>query len=417
MTVAIKTFGCKLNQYESEALISRLVALGHAVAEGDDADVLIVNSCTVTKKSDAKLRQYMNNARLARSYRLIIVTGCYASIHRDESMGDALIIPNEQKDAIPVYIDHFSKHGVLPDAADDTYESITADDYQFHSRAFLKIQDGCDAFCNYCIVAHARGVPRSTPHEAVLDMVRRLVDDGFGEIVFTGINIGAYKHGDVTLTALIERVLPVLGPSRLRISSIEPLSIDEGFIKLMAHPSICRHLHIPLQSACDSVLMRMKRRYTAAEYRAVIEKLYRIDGHLSITTDVMAGHPFESGGDAKATYDFCKEMRFAKLHVFRYSVREGTPSAQMPQLPDREKSERARTLAALDIELRRNFRESLIGRETAVAVETKGQGYFEGLASEYMHCTVLTAEDHPERSLVPVRYVRVNGETMMCEPL
>lgn len=416
MTVAIKTFGCKLNQYESEALVSRLSALGHTAAESDDADVLIVNSCTVTKKSDTKLRQYMNSVRAERAYRLIIVTGCYASIHRDESMGDALIIPNEQKDAIPVYIDHFSKHGVLPDAADDTYESITADDYQFHSRAFLKIQDGCDAFCNYCIVAHARGVPRSTPHDTVIETVTHLVDEGFGEIVFTGINIGAY-NGGMTLSSLIERVLPVLGTSRLRISSIEPLYIDDSFIRLMAHPSICRHLHVPLQSASDSVLMHMKRRYTALEYRAVIEKLYRIDEHLSITTDVMAGHPFETAADAKATYDFCKEMRFAKLHVFRYSVREGTPSAAMPQIPDREKSERARELAALDVELRKRFRESLIGRETAVAVETKGQGYFEGLASEYMHCTVLTSKDFPERSLVPVRYMRLNGETMMCEPV
>ncbi|MBI4976229.1 MAG: tRNA (N(6)-L-threonylcarbamoyladenosine(37)-C(2))-methylthiotransferase MtaB [Spirochaetes bacterium] len=407
MNIYIKTFGCKLNQYESEALASHLLSHGHVITGEENAAAVVVNSCTVTQKSDSKLRRFVQSLKKEYPGVLMVVTGCYATLHRDDG-SSTVYVPNEQKAQIPAYLSYYERHGSMPETADVQTE-MRADDYQFHSRAFLKVQDGCDAFCNYCIVAHARGKPKSMDAAVVRETVQGLAGKGFREFVLTGINIGAYDFQG-GLADLAGSLLPLLNGGRLRFSSIEPVFFTDALVKLFAHPSVCRQAHIPLQSASDAVLSRMGRRYKIDDFKRIVDALYRIDPHFSLTTDIMAGHPYETDEDFAATCRFCEDAGFSKLHIFRYSPREGTPSAGMPQIPERVKSERAKKLAAINDALELRYRKMMLGRTLHVVVETQTATGYEGLASEYLHCSLMSRRPLEKRSIVSGVFERLDGD-------
>lgn len=391
MTIRFKTFGCRLNQYETECLASALVAEGHTVTKTGASDVLVVNSCAVTHKSDAKLRQYLRREIRIRASSLIVVTGCYASVRKnDVGAENVFFVTNKEKNKIPALIERYRIDGAFPPNARAFPETSFVDmDYQFHSRAFLKAQDGCSVCCNYCIVPSARGAPVSYPAHDLLAAIVALRKKGFYEFALSGINLGAYCDGETDLAGFAGKALPLLNGGRLRFSSIEPFFMTPPLIALFKDPRICAHAHIPLQSANNETLLRMGRRTTKDDYRRIVDALRNAREGIAITTDIMVGHPGETEAAFEETARFCEEMQFAKIHAFRYSKREGTPSADMEdQVPETVKTARARVLADIDRAASASYRALFDGKELDVVVETITDTGFTGLASEYIHCAI-----------------------------
>ncbi len=400
MKIALATLGCKVNQYESAALSEKLRSGGYRIVPfSDGAEAYIINTCTVTARTDSQSRQLIRRAQRMNPGAKIIVTGCYAQVAAPEILklsGSISIIGNAEKDDILNVVRLVSADRRLVSVGDirdcRLISGMTAGSLPGRTRAFLKIQDGCDAFCTYCIVPYARGRSRSLPEEAVLAEVGRLRAAGAREIVLSGIHLGTYGRDldpATGLADLLRKIEERTDLPRLRLSSIEPQEITPALMDHLRRSRIlCRHLHIPLQSADDSVLKRMGRHYGSAEFRALVGTLLEAVPDLAIGIDVMAGFPGEDEQEFANTLEFIRQLPAAYLHVFPYSARPGTPAARLTgQVTAEVKKMRVELLRNLGAEKRRAFSQRFLGSRLSVLVEAKpdrATGFMKGFSDHYI---------------------------------
>ena len=387
MRIHVSSLGCKLNQSEMDSLAAQLARGGHQiVAAPGEADLCVFNTCAVTHVAAQKSRQALRRLHRENPGARLVVTGCYAELTPEELRdlpGVELVAGNLAKDNLALLIGSDTQN---PESRIEIPKSRT--------RAFVKIQDGCDNACAYCIIHVARGPQRSRPPEMVLAEVRAYVATGHKEVVLTGVHIGAYgrdgaRDSGTDIWALVARILDETDVARLRLSSIEPWDLPESALALWQNPRLCRHLHLPLQSGCDATLARMNRRYTTAEFAALVATARAAIPDLAVTTDVIVGFPGETDAEFDASLAFVRELGFARVHVFPYSLRAGTPAARMPgQVPAPVKAERAKAMRAAAAASARAFRQQFVGRTMPVLWETSRPGadgpVWSGLTDNYL---------------------------------
>lgn len=402
--VAFYTLGCKVNQYESDAMAELFLKRGYEVVEfNDKADIYVINTCDVTNESARKSRQIIRKASRKNPEAKVAVVGCYAQLEHDEVLklpGVSVVVGTKDRNNIVDLVEKANKDDSPVIAVEDimkerAFEEIAFKGYRQKTRAFLKIQDGCNMFCSYCIIPYARGPLRSRPIESIITEAQNLSKDGFKEIVLTGIHLGLYgfdfNDGKKHLSEVIGRLSQVDGIERIRLSSIEAIELTDDFLDdLLKTKSFCHHFHIPLQSGCDSVLFRMNRRYTTNNIRERIKHIRSIMPDVSITTDVIVGFPGETEEEFLQTKNFVREMKFSKLHVFPFSAKQGTAAAKMPnQIKKSIKSERAHELIQLSDELEREFRRHFVSTIKEVLFEEKkNNDIYEGLTENYIKVIV-----------------------------
>lgn len=399
-SVSIFTLGCKVNQYESEAVSSMFEQNGYELVPFDKpSDVYIINTCTVTSLSDRKSRQTIRKAKKNNPNSIVVVMGCYAQTSPEEVLKIPevnLVIGTKDRNKIMEYIARLEEGECKINAVDNimssrNFEELKVSTYKERTRACLKIQEGCSQFCSYCIIPYARGPIRSRQPEAIIQEVKELSENGFLEIVLTGIHLASYGK-DLNTTSLldiIQRINMIEGIKRIRIGSLEPTTITEEFVnKANQMPKLCPHYHLSLQSGCDNTLKAMNRKYTTEDYRNSVELLKKHIPDVAITTDIMVGFPGETEKDFEASLNFAKEMGFSKIHVFKYSPRSGTPAAKFTnQISPQEKERRSQLMLELSDNLERQYFEKYIGREMEVLYEQRLHGkdeYMEGLTKNYL---------------------------------
>ena len=397
-TVAFLTLGCKVNTYESEAMLKLFHDAGYeAVDFKEKADVYVINTCTVTNTGDSKSRQMIRKAIRQNAQATVCVVGCYGQVASEEVAqieGVGVVLGTQFRNRIVEFVEEYQRtHQTVIHVADvmklSRFEDLDIDEFTRNTRAFLKIQDGCNNFCTYCIIPYARGRIRSRDKESVLKQAQKLVNHGFVEIVLTGIHTAGYGQDfdDYSFyDLLVDLTTQIKGLKRLRISSIEMSQISHEIIDLIAKsPIIVDHLHIPIQSGCDKILKKMNRHYTTAEFAEKLFELKEKLPSLSITTDVIVGFPGETDEDFQKTYQWIKDMHFNQLHVFPYSPRQGTPAAKMKdQINGKIKHERVKSLMDLSHKLQSEFAKQQIGRVLEVLIEEKEDDYMVGHASNYL---------------------------------
>jgi threonylcarbamoyladenosine tRNA methylthiotransferase MtaB len=421
--VYLESLGCKLNQSEVETLACQFVAAGHELAaSAETADLCILNTCTVTHVAARKSRQATHRLRRLNPDAHLVVTGCYAEL-ADEPFEADLVIGNADK---PRLLDLVRSAGLQLPATDHGQSVASIRPPATRTRAFVKIQDGCDNACTYCIVRVARGRQRSRPREEILDEIRARVAAGYKEIVLTGVHVGAYGRdaggaswGD--LRSLVTAILAETGVPRLRLSSIEPWDLSPAFFELWQDPRLCRHLHLPLQSGCDATLRRMHRRYTTAIFAQIVTAARETIPGVAITTDLIVGFPGESEEEFAASREFARRMAFARLHVFPYSMRPGTPAAAMPdQVSHTVKKARARQMITLGRQSAAQFQRGFVGQTLEVLWEHRRDAdrgcAWSGLTDNYIRVTTVSEEDLTN-TLLPTHLIAVTPGGMRGVPL
>ena len=408
-TFFIKTFGCRVNQVESQALLEQFLNSGATPADSfETADICVLNTCTVTHQADKDVEKQIRQILRRNPHTRLVLTGCYAAAHADEVRQNF-----PQAEIVGKY-----DLGKVLFHTDDVCWTVSG--HEGHSRAFIKIQDGCDCFCSYCIVPYARPVKRSKPLDDVLKEIDTLEKKGFLEVVLTGINIGNYKcpQTGADLAELCRHIAQMKGHFRVRFSSIELQTVTDGVIEMMQqYPArFCNYFHLPLQAGCDKVLKDMNRHYDTAAYAAKVQQLRARVPQMGIFADVIAGYPTESEQDFENTYQFIKKVNLAGLHVFSYSPRPGTPAAALKQLPHEEIKRRSEALRALDKELRAAFAASLVGTEQEVFVEEHRDGRPHGITSNFQP-VVLDDAPAPVHGLVRVQITRAEGPLCVAKLL
>lgn len=398
-TVAFHTLGCKVNTYESEAMKKLFVEAGYTIIDfKEEADVYVINTCTVTNTGDAKSRQMIRRAIRKNPDACVVVVGCYSQVASEEIAaieGVGIILGTQHRNHIVDYVNEYLQTKQQINMVEDImhtrrFEDLHVASFSENTRAFLKIQDGCNNFCTYCIIPYARGLVRSRPKESVIAEARELVKHGFVEIVLTGIHTAGYGldlEGYAFIDLLRDLCHEVEGLKRLRISSIETSQITDEMIALFKEENIIvEHLHIPLQAGCDTVLKRMNRKYTTASYLEKVKRIREMMPDIALTTDVIVGFPQETDEEFETTVNFIKEVNYSQLHVFPYSQRRNTPAAKMKgQVPENIKQERSHVLLALSDELHANYATKFIGRCVEVIFEEVTQdGYLVGHADNYL---------------------------------
>lgn len=375
MKVAFKTLGCRVNLYETDALASLFKKAGYELVDSNaDADIFIVNTCTVTNQSDQKSRQALHHIRRQHPDSLILATGCMVNHKKKELLEDKTVdyaIDNERKYAIFSIIDkHFKGEKIDPEGLDIDLFSYQAAFDTFHTRSLIKIHDGCNNFCSYCLIPMVRGRATSRNDKEIYDNIRQVVDYGFKEIVLTGVNMGRYQYHDVNFETLIGNILKIDGDFRLRISSIEPDNFSESFLNLFNNPKLAPHMHICLQSGSENTLKAMRRHYSAADFRNMCDKIKNIIPDFNITTDLIVGFPGESEEDFLESAEMCKEIGFSHIHTFKYSKRDGTKAASMPnQVPEKIKNERSAVIRKISSENKKKYYGDMIGKKQKMLIE------------------------------------------------
>lgn len=404
---ALHNLGCKVNSYETEAMTQLLEKSGYEIVDfTEKADVYIVNTCSVTNMADRKYRQMLHKAKSKNPESVVVATGCYVQtatekIKEDLSI-DIIVGNNKKKDIVEILDTFFEKNEnihLIDINHTEEYEDLEISTVTEHTRAHMKIQDGCNNFCSYCIIPYARGRIRSRKLVNIKNEMERLAESGFCEIVLTGINLGFYQDGDKRLIDVIEMADGVDGIERIRLGSIDPEIITVKFVeRLRKVKKICPHFHLSLQSGCDSILKSMNRHYTTKEYLEKCDMLRQAFENPAITTDIIVGFPGESTFDFETTVKFTEMVEFAQLHVFKYSKRNGTVAANMPeQIEEKEKSRRSELLIQAGMELTKKYRESFIGqRESVLFEEIKkidGREYYAGHTRNYIEVAMESKED------------------------
>lgn len=397
MKVRLYTLGCKVNQYESEAMAEMLAKIGIDRAEkGEPADIVIVNSCTVTAQSDHKVRQTLHRAKKDNPDSVAVLTGCMVQAFPEESEGlsDAdIVLGNRSRAKLVDYIMEFmsTKHRIIDVASHengDKFESMSVEkSFSERTRAFIKIEDGCNRFCSYCIIPYARGRVRSKPMNELKAEIEKLAENGYREVVLTGINLSCYgQEFGLTLSDAVETACAVNGIDRVRLGSLEPESLPpEVIARLAAQKKLCPQFHLSLQSGSDGTLKRMNRHYTADEYRTIVKNLRAAFTNASITTDIMVGFAGETEEEFTESLEFAKEIGFAKVHVFAYSRRPGTKAYDAPdQISQRLKEERSHKMIEATLKTQNDFFNSQLGLTEAVLFERKQKdGLYEGYTMNY----------------------------------
>ena len=411
MKVKAVTLGCKVNAYESEYILSSFKDQGYEITN-DIADIYIVNTCSVTNTSDAKSRKVINRLIRENPNSIIVVMGCMIEANKDmEIPGVSLIIGNKDKnkvvDLVEAYLKDKQVRKILYDNFDDTFEDMFITNMTSHTRAFVKIQDGCENFCSYCIIPYTRGKQRSKDPNLVIKEIETLVSNGYKEIVLTGIHTGHYGSDlQTTFPDLLKRIVKINGLERLRISSIEITELnDEFFEVLKANPIIVSHLHIPLQAGSDTVLQAMNRKYLTNYFENKVKKIREIRSDISLTTDVIVGFPGETEEEFQETLDFVSKIKFTKVHVFPYSRRKGTKADTMPnQIPENIKKERVKRLIDLSNKLEKEYLDLFLNQEVEVLIEEEYPDYSLGHTGNYLKVKVL--KPFKSNELIKVKIIK-----------
>lgn len=408
-TVAFYTLGCKVNQYETEALIELFKKSDYKIVSfGNYADVYVINTCTVTNLGDRKSRQMIRKAKKTNPSSIIVVVGCYVQRAPEEVKsieGVNIIVGTDQRHRIIDWIRQYEKEQMTINAVDDImnvkeFEELSVTELEGRTRGYLKIQEGCNQFCSYCIIPYTRGLIRSRQPENIITEVKKLVDNGFKEIVLTGIHVASYGKDleDINLLKMIQMVHTIDGLERIRLSSIEPSVVTDEFVNTIKFlPKICPHFHLSLQSGCDKTLKRMNRKYDTKKYKKAVELLSKNIKNIAFTTDIIVGFPGESEEEFNQTYQFVKEIGFSQIHVFKYSPRKGTPAAKMDdQINPMIKEERSRKMIQLGDLLQYGFLSEQIGKTMEVLFENEienKKGLYEGYTPNYLKVRAFSKED------------------------
>ncbi len=420
MKAAFVALGCKVNQYEADAYAAIFREHGAEIGSFDEAcDVYVVNTCSVTNIGDRKSRQLLRRAKKLNPKAIVVATGCYAQTAYDEVSAIAevdLVIGTAQRRLIYELVEAKLQGRDIDTRVDIMkerhYEELETDGSNERCRAYIKIQDGCDNFCTYCIIPYARGPVRSRRMENIIREAERLAGMGYREAVLTGIHVASYgkdlKNGQ-SLIDVIEAVAAIDGIKRIRLSSIDPRAFTDDFIVRTAKcDKLCRHFHISLQSGSAGVLKRMNRRYTPDMYLETLERIRRAMPDCCITTDIICGFPEETEEEFRETMDFAARAGFGKIHVFPYSMRRGTVAAQMPQVPDDVKTRRAKLLGDEAEKLKADFECGCVGRTVSVLFEQQKEGLWEGLSKNYLRVFV-SSEAPLEGVIADVRLTKLEN--------
>ncbi len=406
--VSFYTLGCKVNQYETNGMIQKFKESGYEIVdiEQEIADICIVNTCTVTNMSDRKSRQALRKIKEKNPNAVIVATGCYAQVAKaelEEMPEIDIVLGNDEKNDIVKYVEKFIKEkDKLIKIQDISNQKEFIDmgqiTYTEKTRAVVKIQDGCNQFCSYCIIPYARGRVRSRSKESIINEITQISKKGIKEVVITGIHIASYGrdfNNENGLIDLLEKINLIDGIERIRLGSLEPTIITEEFIKrLVKLNKICHHFHLSLQSGCNETLNRMNRKYSTDEFRKIVERLRMYYKDVILTTDIIVGFPGETEEEFKQTYQFLEEIKFYKMHVFPYSPRRGTRAAVMPnQIDGNIKEQRSKKLIELSNKNEKEYNEQYIGKDVEVLFEDREKEYYKGHTQNYILVKYKTAEE------------------------
>ena len=404
-TAAFYTLGCKVNQYETEAMIELFKNEGYEICDfSEKADVYVINTCSVTHMGDRKSRQMIRRAKKQNPKAVIAVSGCYSQTAPEEILsidGVNLVIGNKGRNKITSLIENLTCESKVNAVSDimstHDFEELHIENYTDRTRAYIKIQDGCSQFCSYCIIPYARGPVRSRPESEIISEIEKLTKKGFTEIILVGIHVASYGKDlkNTSLEDLLIKVDKIEGVKRIRMSSIEPMTLNKEFVeKVKASTKLCPHFHISLQSGCDETLKRMNRHYTTDKYLEIVNGLRDAFSECAITTDIMVGFPGETDEEFDKTAEFVKKADFAEAHVFMYSQRKGTPAAKRPdQIAPQIKEERSKQIIELTNQSRDKFLSQFVGQVKEVLFEQIVGGYFEGKTANYITVRIKTNEN------------------------
>ena len=417
--------GCKVNQYESEAIAELFAEKGYEIVGIDEeADVYVINTCTVTNFGDKKSRQLIRKVKRQNENAIVAVVGCYAQTAPKELMeivGVNLVIGTKDRAQIVEMVEQYDRANGVENHVSDimkerVFEPLSIQKLANRTRAYLKIQDGCSQYCSYCIIPYARGPIRSREPQEVVAEVKRLAENGFKEVVLTGIHVASYgkDRRDTSLLDILKQVHEVEGIERIRFSSIEPNVVTEEFAQTMAAlPKVCDHFHLSLQSGCDKTLKEMNRKYDTEKYRQAAATLRKYLPKVALTTDIIVGFPGETEEDFRESYAFAEEIGFAKIHVFPYSPKRGTPAAaRKDQLLNAVKAERSHTLIQLSDRMAADFLADAVGTDAEVLYERAvGEGIYEGHTTNYMKVHGRSEVDLTNR-ICKTHITRAEGEML-----
>ena len=439
--VAFITLGCKVNQYETNAMAQEFLEKGYEVVEHTEfADVYVINTCTVTNMSDRKSRQMLRRVKELNPNGIVVACGCYAQVAKSEleKIEEVdLILGNNEKKNIVEFVEEFERTNKKELKIEDVMyqkEFVEFGDvvYTEKTRAVIKVQDGCDRFCSYCIIPYARGRVRSRKPEAIISEIKKIAEEGIKEVVITGIHIASYgkdfKDENYRLIDLLEEINKIDGIEKIRLGSLEPLLITEEFVgRLIKLEKICHHFHLSLQSGCDETLKRMNRRYTTEEFRHIVNLLRENYQDVNLTTDIIVGFPQETEEEFNKTYEFLKEIKFYKMHVFKYSQRKGTKAAVMKgQIDGNKKEERSQKLIELSNKNEKEYNQNYVGKEVEVLWEEEKEGFYRGHTNNYIlaYCKVNNSEEESrnledkrkiENTIIKARCIEAKQDHILVE--
>lgn len=426
--VAFYTLGCKVNQYETEAMEELFEKSGYkVVGEEEVADVYVINTCTVTNLGDRKSRQFIRRAKKLNMDSIIAVVGCYSQVAPDEIEKmedvDVIIGTGDKKDIVKCCEEAKEKKKRINLVKDfrelKDFEELKIEEIKSRTRAYMKIQEGCNQFCSYCIIPYARGPIRSRDYKNIIEEAKRLSNAGFKEIILTGIHVASYGKDlkNIGLLDVIEGISKVEGIERIRLSSMEPTLIDENFMKTVSSmPKFCDHFHLSLQSGSDTILKKMNRKYTTKEYSEIVDLIRKYMPNAGITTDIIVGFPGEGEKEFNETLDFVNRIRFSRIHVFKYSPRKGTPASKYKdQVHGTIKNERSDKLISIGEKLMKDFNQQLLGKTLEVLFEEESKEnpeYIEGYTTNYVRIKTL-GDKKIKGNIFSVKMTKLDGENLI----
>ena len=412
--VAFYTLGCKVNQYETNAMIEQFIKLNYKIVDFEEiADIYVINTCTVTNMSDRKSRQVIRRVKQINPNSILAVTGCYAQVASKELEKieeiDLIIGNTEKKDIVEIIENYTEKINLTDINNQKEFVDFGTTTYTEKTRAVIKVQDGCNNFCSYCIIPYAKGRVRSRKIENIIKEIKEIVKKGIQEVVITGIHIASYgvdfKEKNIRLIDLLEEINKIEGLKRIRLGSLEPNIITDEFVERLKNvDKICDHFHLSLQSGCDDTLKRMNRKYTTQDFEKVVERLRNTFPNVALTTDIIVGFPGETEEEFDTTYKYLKKIKFYQMHVFKYSQRKGTRAATMPnQVEAKIKEKRSHKLIELSNKNEKEILKDYIGKEMQVLFEQEEEGYTRGHTSNYI--TVKIKEKNIENEIKKVEII------------
>ncbi len=412
--VAFKTLGCRLNQFETDALASEFDRKGYKIVQfNEKADVYVINTCTVTNQSDHKSRNIIRQAERKKEDSILVVTGCMADHFKEDlenEQGINYLVQNDQKSSVVSLVEaHYNGEIISPSSFEKDKFGFGLADKGFHTRAMIKIQDGCDNFCSFCIVPRVRGRAVSRPFQNIRENISKVLDAGFKEIVLTGVNIGRYEHEGMNFEKLLEKLLEIPGDFRVRISSMEPDGFGDRFLELFAHPKLTPHLHLCLQSGSENILLKMRRMYTVKTFIGMTERLRTLYPDFNLTTDIIVGFPGESEKDFKDSCRLSKEIGFSHIHTFKYSVRDGTRAARLEnQVSEKIKSTRSKIIRQISLENRMAYFQKMLGKEQLILTEKSKKESTKGYGQNYI--PIILDHKHSKNEFVQTRLTGITGD-------